>query len=167
MFKLVVNIKHHYVPLVQKYKETKIWEQLPFITEWYHNLFSASMYYLNGAHIYFEEFIEFDLTGCLLTVKHPNKNFLQMFANIVLLEIGDSTYIITTELEEKKLEECKMNMCISTLKCFLNDVKFDMLKFATWYLSLDKAHIISMKKDDNVLLATLNYDNSYKRFFSY
>lgn len=166
MFKLVVNIKPRYIQLVQNYQKNKKWEELQCFTTWYQHLFRESMYYLNGAHIYFDDFTSSELTGYQFTAMHPNIDFIQSFICLVLSEIGSSPPVVTSEIEEKKIDEYKMNMCLSTIKCFLHDVKFDMLKFATWYLTLDQAHINSMKKDEKLITATLNYANSYKTFFS-
>lgn len=161
MFKLAVTIKPDFIPLVKYYNSHKKWEEYPFIQAWYQFLFQNSMYYLNGAQIYFEEFMSSELTDNVFVVTHPNRMFLQGFVDFVITIIGETPPLITSETDEYKKD-----MCIATMKCFLHDVKFDMLKFATWYLTLDQTHINNMRKDEKLLLATLGYDNIYRTFFN-
>ena len=91
MFKLAVPIKPDFIPLVQHYHSHKKWEEYPFIQAWYQHLFQHSLYYLNGAHIYFEDFASSELVdNNVFKVTHPNMSFIQGFVDFVVPFIGES-----------------------------------------------------------------------------
>jgi hypothetical protein len=164
-YKLVCRITPNYTPLITQYIQKHTWEEYPFILKWREFMFGEGMYYLNGAHVYFDEFKTITLsTENTLTVTHTNKGFLEGFNKYVISSIGyDYEYRNITL--DNTTDEYKKDMCVAALNCQLHGAQFDFTKFIQWYKSLNSAHIANMQKDPALVRATIDYDLSYRTFF--
>lgn len=164
MYKLVCKINPNYTPLITQYIQKHTWEEYAFILKWREFMFSKGMYYLNGAHVYFDEFKTMSLKDDILTATHPSKEFIEGFNMHVLSYIGSGHKPSITI--DNTIDEYKKEMCFAALKCQVNGLNFNLHKFLHWYSLLDPAHIKNMQKDPSIIMATLAYDNGYKSFFT-
>ena len=164
MYKLVCKINPNYTPLITQYIQKHTWEEYAFILKWREFMFSKGMYYLNGAHVYFDEFKTMSLKDDILTATHPNKEFIEGFNMHVLSYIGLGYQQSTITIDDT-MDNYKKEMCFTALTCQVNGLHFDLPKFLQWYSLLDPAHIKNMQKDPALIIATLGFDLGYRSFF--
>lgn len=162
-YKLECKINPNYTHLITQYIQKHTWEEYAFILKWREFMFSKGMYYLNGAHVYFDEFKTISLKDDIMTATHPSKEFLEGFNTYVIPYIGYG-YKPSITVDDT-LDNYQKDMCFTALTCHVHGLQFDLQKFLQWYSLLDPAHIKNMQKDPALIRATLDYDLGYRSFF--